>query len=335
MDLLFTSLSIKRLVCLLALTSIAVLIYAYQANPQALWLPLTALLFSLINAGETFPRRLKLTAVTGLAAVAAVFLAGCAASFTTLLAVCLLITTILAMAAAYHNSSYFLPAVIVNLLAILSGGFPPGLAENLHRCLFTVYGILLALSFQLVFLPFYFRSEWRFALLTVIHHLKTLNSEIFSCLLQPEYANNIYLYERRVHLQKMQCIQALENLRAIAVRREPDILPRLDRIYEVMLDYAQLRRRVTDMNTFVVCREEFAAVLRAIDMLFRRLPRSLDTKPEKLDFTPLEKGISRLEESYHNVLQIAAREPLVFLLFIYSLQNLRNELEKLELCGQP
>src|SRR3990167_1811350 len=81
-------------------------------------------------------------------------------------------------------------------------------------------------------------------------HLKRLNQEIFSCFLQPEYSDNIYLFERRIHLQKNKCIRAIYRLHDVG------IVSQLNELYANLMDMAQLRRRVKDYTLFDICRPE-------------------------------------------------------------------------------
>jgi hypothetical protein len=140
--------------------------------------------------------------------------------------------------------------------------------------------------------------------------LAALSEEIFSCFLQSEYPDALYLYERRLHIAKLKCMRVLT----------PDLYP----LYESLLDCAQLRSRIGDHHTFGACAQELRAI--ATD-----LSKAL-TDP-KFNRAQLETSINQLEDSYHNVLQIAARDPVVFLLFINSLKNIYAELSPGVIAG--
>lgn len=195
---------------------------------------------------------------------------------------------------------------------------------------------VVAVLFQILWRPLTLHRQWRASLKTYLFDLDYLNKDIFSCLLQPEYVDNIYLFERRIHLQKIQCLRSLHRLREVVgsiERRNTDKeylysswLNQLEGLFSNMLDYSQLRRRVTDYTTFSVCSQEFAGILQAMDGLFECIS-SCDREKLDMQVQALKNQIYRLEENYHHVLQIASREPLPFLLFIDSLNTFCMNME--------
>jgi hypothetical protein len=108
------------------------------------------------------------------------------------------------------------------------------------------------------------------------------------------------------------------------------IAANLEQHYAGMLDYAQLRRRVSDYNTFAVCKQELEVLAHEINILLVRLIKATGNKSGDFNLEPFTTGINRMEENYHNVIQIAAREPLVFLLFISSLNSFQTSLQSLQ-----
>lgn len=145
-----------------------------------------------------------------------------------------------------------------------------------------------------------------------LSHLRRLNQDIFNCFLLPEYASHLYLFERRLHLQKKHVMQAIAKLDGPADRQARVYL---DQLYDGMLDYAQLRRRVTDATVFEICKKELIDIQNDIDQLLFGMIRKND-----LDTMSFINHIQRLEDQYHQVLHVVAHEPLVFLLFIFSLK---------------
>ncbi len=331
MNILFTSASLKRLFFFFLTTAITFCIFSQQHDPQAYWLVWTALPLSLITAGDTFIDRLGILLLTAVAAALAAMLTAAVAIYTPLLACSLLLLTISGMAAAYYWPQYYLSIVIIILSAIMSSGFAPPYTDVVGRTYFMLVGLGIALFCQLLFMPFYLKNQIRFVRFIALLHLQELNREIFSCLLQLEYADNIYLFERRLHLQKNKCVNAIERMRKLVNADKSNEfvsqLTCLSRLYEGMLDYAQLRRRVSDVNTFAVCKDEFTGLSQAINKAFTQLMRSVARKKHTLDLETLAAWTRRMEESYHHVVQIAAREPLVFLLFIASLNSFRAAIQ--------
>lgn len=133
--------------------------------------------------------------------------------------------------------------------------------------------------------------------------LESLNNKIFSCFLEPDYPQNEYLYERRLHMQKNKCIKKIRNTHSF-----------YEKLFIIMLDYAQLRQRVSDHHTFSLCRVELIAIQQAINHLLQ--------SPAKLNYIEtFEEKINRFEDIYQNVLRVTAPDPLVFMLFIDSLRQ--------------
>ena len=142
--------------------------------------------------------------------------------------------------------------------------------------------------------------------------LAALSREIFSCFIQPEYPDYLYLFERRIHVQKMKIIKHLNTP-----------FPRVYYIFESLLDCAQLRWRVKDHTTFTLCQDELTSIRNELDQIFMQMAKQIT-----IETSNLTQKIERLEENYHHVLKATAREPLVFLLFIFGLKNMNEEIKK-------
>src|SRR4029079_8268836 len=97
---------------------------------------------------------------------------------------------------------YLLPFFIVSLFAILGAVLVPSAGENSARFNCMMIGVFLIGALQFILWPWYVQDETRFVRLQTLQHLKELTHEIFSCFLHPDYQTNVYLYERRIHLQK-------------------------------------------------------------------------------------------------------------------------------------
>ena len=68
MDLLFSSLSVKRLSYLILVAFTVYWVKSGSSNPEVYWLIWTAFLLSMITTGDSFKRRLNMIVITGLAA---------------------------------------------------------------------------------------------------------------------------------------------------------------------------------------------------------------------------------------------------------------------------
>lgn len=338
MDLHFSSL--KRLSYLILVALVVYLIQPHICSSQSYWLIWSALFLSLITNGDSFKRRITMIVITGLTAAFASFIAGCLAPIVILAGIYLFIITLISAVVSQRYPRYFLQALIINLFVILASSALVSLSENTERFVLISMGVGVAALLQIIFYPYFVRNELQAYVLITLRHLKKLNTDIFSCLLEPEYPDNIYLYERRLHTSKNHFIQALSRLREVTQLAETKLnnvekaehellLLNLDLLFENMLDYSQLRRRVTDYTTLSICSQELTNISREIDKSIYGLICHFSDKKIYPDTSKLTQYVNQLENNYHNVLQIASREPLVFLLFIDSLNAFIKKLNEL------
>ncbi len=325
-----TAFSLKRLVYIIAVTCAAFFTQHVFLNDQNYWVIWSALVLSLITLGETFTSRLIIMLLTGVAAGLAAFLASCFAPVFPVLAIYLFLITMGCMLLSQFYPNYFLPLFVINLFALLASGVAAtSLTLALERWLFILLGFAIAIVLQIVGWFHFVLDEWRWFTIDALKQLKILNNEIFSCFLQPDYPDNIYLYEHRLHLRKNKCMQAITRLFTLPKDKQQEKLPHntIDRFFDLLLDCSQLRRRVSDHTTFAICNPELTTICQEIDRLFEGLIALVTG--EKTFFpevSMLQNKIQQLEENYNHVLQVASREPLAFVLFIFSLRALSSEM---------
>lgn len=136
--------------------------------------------------------------------------------------------------------------------------------------------------------------------------LKKLVEDIFACFIQSDYEENLYLYERRVHISKMKCL-------ALIQRRAKDAgVSRVILFYNGLIDCGLLRWRIKDKSVFSICHAELVGIR---DALIKMLGGEEDH---------LDECIMALESVNQTVLQVAAKEPLPLLLFICGLKTLKE-----------
>lgn len=157
--------------------------------------------------------------------------------------------------------------------------------------------------------------------------LTTLVQDIFACFLQADYETNLYLYEHRIHDSKNNCISLIQK-RA----KDSDVATMLG-IYNGLLDCGLLRWRIKDKTAFGICRKELTDIRDALialldscssDSSARNSDSSSRRMPGPRDENFLNGKISALESVNQSVLQVAAKEPLAFLLFISGLKALQE-----------
>ncbi len=333
----FAAPSNKRLIYLILVTVAAFAVQFKFDHAQNYWLIWSALIISLLTSGETFKTRILIMLLTGVAAGLSAFFAASLISLFPVLAIYLFIVTTGCMLLSQCNPHYFLMAFIINLFALISAGLPATMPDSVDRFIFILMGTAIALIFQVVFYFHFVINEWHWFIMMTLRQLRKLNDEIFSCFLQSEYIDNIYLYERRLHLQKNKCMTSIIRLREMTPLIEKSlpekeknqhrlVQKKADQIFDLLLDCSQLRRRVSDHTTFAVCSNELTAICQEIERLFEGLIAVVMGKKIYPNINMLQEKIQQLEETYNHVLQVSAREPLVFLLFIFSLKALSKEI---------
>lgn len=150
-----------------------------------------------------------------------------------------------------------------------------------------------------------------------MNSLNVLLREVFSCLLEPDYVSQLYYFERRLHKQKNKCLNNISCIQVV------DAKNRCMHLFEVILDIAQLRRRVTDHTTFGIVTNELSDILLALNTSFAQIQKKiLNKKTGSNEDHSLSRAIDGFEGIYFSVVNVAAREPLVFLLFIDGLKTL-------------
>lgn len=141
--------------------------------------------------------------------------------------------------------------------------------------------------------------------------LDLLSRDIFACFLQPDYIDNVYLFERRLHESKRKSLLCLARMRE----------RKLDTLFDLLMDMALLRHRVSDHTIFSLCSSELSAISEEISKLF------LEMSGIVRDEIVLAEKIQLFEDMFRHVLNVTAREPLAFLLFIASLKAFRKAAE--------
>jgi hypothetical protein len=167
-----------------------------------------------------------------------------------------------------------------------------------------------AMSFSAVVLRHnatHYESELR-------RHLKFLATEIFSCFLEDDYPENVYFYERGVHKEKINSLYWLSRLRSLKDGKS------LQNVLTLLLDAGQLRRRVADHSTFKLCEKE----LLVIDESLNQVLDLFGKKSAEMVLVGFAAAIDQFEDCFVHVINVAARDPVVFILFIESLRALHE-----------
>ncbi len=178
--------------------------------------------------------------------------------------------------------------------------------------------ILLLLAVSL----YYWRARQAGSQGQVFSHLAGLISEIFSCLTTPDYLGNLYLFERRIHKQKIKCMTAVARLSADDAAAGAQALTLL----ELIVDLGQVRRRVTDHTIFSLCHDELQSLEKYLAALLKSLPLN---KPQQALLDNTASHINQFESVYVSVMSVVAIEPVVFILFVNALRALHKQCKEI------
>lgn len=330
MDTLFSLHSFKRFLYLFLVIAIAFIINRTFFSIDSAWLIWSVAMVALIMEGTTFRRRLISVVKLGFMMILSILFAGIAVQWpiTTILYFVLLVG-VGAYLSQYHPAHFWV-IIITVLSGLLSGLMPATYLDTVMRISSVMVATGIVLCAQFIFYPYFVRNELRSLMVNSLVNLQKINASTFDCLIDPEYVDNIYLYERRVHDRKKQWMRVMGRIReALSLlstamsqdeREANERLVRLqEKLYENMMDFAQLRRRVTDYTSLSVCSQELNDIANEINRLFEGVIKRFYQQHLFANESVLEMKIKRLDDSYQHVLQVAVREPLVFLLFIDSL----------------
>lgn len=167
-----------------------------------------------------------------------------------------------------------------------------------------------AFSFKLLFTG---NSEIRYQM-QLVRHLQYLITNIFSCLVEDDYQDALYSFERRIHKEKINCLSWLARLQKLRTTE------RESKSFSLLIDLGQIRRRIQDHSTFNLCRAEMLELERALiiyadGLMYENMAEAA---------VRLNRAINQFEDIFNHVLNVAAREPVIFILFIGALRELEK-----------
>lgn len=292
------------------------------------WLLLGTFLFSFMTAGVTVWHRISFILITALLASGAIFFGNFLGLVAAVIYVGLLTGLLMWLKASYPR--YALSFLLINLFGLLPLALSSENAPDKAYAVF-ISGLIVSF-FYLLIAPFFAKSERKEATLSALKALKQLNQDIFACFIDANYPDNVYLYERRLHVQKERFLKSWEWLSHIAMKEKEaikKIVNQFNLLYDIMMDYAALRYRVTDYTIFAVCKTEMLVIASEISDEFDRAMLVVEKKSSLKQMFHLLEKLKPLEDTYQNVMQVTAREPLVFILFFSSLKHFAEEIERL------
>jgi hypothetical protein len=314
----------KRMLYLIATVSSVAIFFLETRLPQAAWLLAAAFLLVNITLETTLLRRSMVIAATGLVTALLIFISLQLRIFLPAQYLMLALVTGVCTYGGVVKSNDTYPFFVVNFLVVLSL-YSETNAPPIVAAAYVVLGMLVTLVAQLLLLPFFTRDEHRRSEAQVFYRLDKLASVILSCFTTSDYSENVYLYERRVHKQKIKCLGTMAELaaRETGITKPARCLStEMQTFFEIILDIGQLRRRVTDHTVFALCPNEMIAIQLSIALMFRAFASRQNKEQLELSMLSFERDLYQLENIFETVIKVTAREPLAFVLFLSALKSL-------------
>lgn len=327
----------RRLIYFIIVSFLAIFAASLFSYSQTCWLIWSAVGLSLVTAGNTFLQRSISIASTGVLLAASTLLFTWLSSFPLLLFIFLPIATISIIYLMTKKENWLLSLYLLNffiLLAVLSDN---NLTLNVKHAQLILLGTLIALLPQIIFWPHFISNQVKQTMLVSIQELQELINVVFFALLENDYPEKQYVYEKRIHTQKTKLIAARQQLQNLVKKNKhysetkknilTNLLNQFDLLYESFITCAQVRWQVTDHTIFGVCEQDLAGIVQEINRAFAEFIKILGVKNKlHADLTILTIKINQLEYTYQNVMQVTAREPIIILLFIANLQAFAKEI---------
>lgn len=321
---------IKRILYLFLVVIATTFAYMLAYWQESVWLFASVLLLLNLSLETTLWRRTIEIASTTLLTVTLVF---CGTLLAALIPAQIIFFSIVTGCCVYMGAKYSQSAYawfIINFLTVLSLQSDASFSAAIQHVDAVLAGAAIVLLAQIILLPFFNRDEYHRSRRLTLYRLSRMSSVIFTCLLSPDYPDNIYLYERRVHKQKIKCLNRMSLLsaREKAAGKSVRVSYEMQTLFEMIIDIGQIRRRVTDHTVFALCSDELTGINVAINQTFTALGANNQKKIAD-GLRLLYKYIIQFESNYEHILRVTAREPLVILLMLGTLKSLLEECQQI------
>lgn len=278
----FATTLVKQFGFILLVTCAAFAAHDFFPYGQSNWVIWSIFLFIQLTLGRTPIQRIGYLMMVGVLVIVTVFLAG--AIYPDWLKVPFVFILVLSCSyLGYLRPAFAYTLFVVVVLSLLAAWQPVSWLENIDRARWLACGVFVVVLCYLLYLPYFYRDEKRALSLATVRNLRLVCTEIFACLQDESYADNVYLFERRLHMRKIRLLDSLTKLRDVA-----GDVSGLENIYQLLLDVSQIRRRVSDHTTFALCKQEMASIEECLNVSFVNLAikvaRSIDYRSEKRVF---------------------------------------------------
>ena len=260
---------------------------------------------------------------TGIAILFSLIIARGTASWLPLHAFYLFVLTTTTTYFGLKYTQYFIYFFSITLITMILNGAHLTWQHEVH---FIVCGGAIAVGLvflQWLLIPGFRVRAVRSCRIKTLHALDGMSQALFVCLTNTDYKEDLYVFERRIHVQKTKYFSRVYRL--IRLKNcHSEHLPEV-RLFNLLMECAQLRRRVSDHTIFSLCRNELLAIAKAMSQIFCNMKWVIQQKSEVIDTEILNEQINQLENLFYSVINVASREPLAFLLFIAGLHAFCEE----------
>ena len=228
---------------------------------------------------------------------------------------------------AFIRSAIF---VSLSLVAIAIAMYFPEFILLYTPCI--ALGFLIAYSLIAIRYVVFAKIELRLRLYCYLTHLEALLVALFDCYLQPDYPLKRYVYEKRIYDVKNDAILTAQHIDLFIAHypfRASNALDSLvrqkecyDQLFLTLLASGQLRHRVSDHTTFRFCFDELKQLKQfLLDGLLHLKELILVHPLKQVAFVDYTLSLETMEGIYEMVLQVVAKEPISFLIFIQDIRR--------------
>jgi hypothetical protein len=321
---------------LAALLTAALCIHLHWGQ-QSVWLMVSALMALQISSYPLPQHKSIFLLGTGFIASLTAVVSCIVGTKTLYIAFYLFFTTFCTLTVGLNWPVLWGAAFVVNFFGTLSYIFMTDYAAALQRGGAIFAGFFLALLLLKLFFPQRLRDGVRLLLAQAVQELMGLSAALFNCYLSADYLENRFDYLSKFHARRRAFAYHLSMARELLAQMRPSArvesarqLEKTETLYEIILALGTLLNREKDHSTFAIVTKEFLNINENISAELRAL-KLLLLKQKKLPpvNNDLEENIYQLEDVNRSAVNVAARDPMVFLLFVQDLSSLAVALRDL------
>lgn len=189
-------------------------------------------------------------------------------------------------------------------------------------------GLCGSLSIKPFWLAGYLRSDAEIYQRNGFKALAEYTQIFFAGLEASYYPQHIYRVERALHFKRMRCLQVIEAWQMIAERSHTvKACARLKETFTLLIDASQLRFRISDFTVFGLCADEIKQLGKTLVAGLTQLEHQNTLAANELQ--SIQQALAHWDAIYQQVVNVSAREPVVFVLFTETLKRLVLSLEQI------